>query len=194
MFIFKSILNSVVNQEKVLNRPIFLVDTESDKEVILSCVDSILKQEFPEYAIHVFRIDLATIQSMKELSYAVFHKIYESQDEHVKHAKDFYQWIEDIKKAEGVIGTFGGAPVVSINQKEKNVNNGYGMFVFDNLDKANDQIIEGVKEMYHDGRNCIIPYGWEFVSFCHHGAKIWDTRLSISCQLIDYDKYKNELI
>ncbi len=187
--IFEEVLDSVVNQKRKLqNRPIILVDTESDKEVILSCIDSILKQEFPECAIHVFRIDLATIQSMNELSYAVFHKIYESQDENIKHAKDFSRWIEDVNKAEGVIGAFGMAPVVSINQKDKNVNKGYGIFVFDNLDKANDQILEGVKDMYHDGRDCLIPYGWEFVSFCHHGAKIWDTRLACSCMRIDYSE------
>lgn len=178
-------------KRKMLNRPLILVDTESEKEEIMSCIDSTLKKEFPAHTINVFRIDLATIQSMSELSYVVFHKIYESQDENTKAAKDFYQWLEDVKKAEGVIGSFGMAPVISVNQKDKNVNFGYGLFVFDNLDKANDGVLDGVKGMYHDGRNCIIPLGWEFISFCRHDAKIDDPSLRTSRILIDFNEEYN---
>ena len=93
-----------------------------------------------------------------------------------------------MKKAEGVIGSFGMAPVVSNNQRDENVNNGYGLFVFDNLDKANDGVLKGVKGMYHDGRNCIIPIGWEFISFCCHDAKIGDPSFNISTRVVDFNE------
>lgn len=182
------VISDAINKEKQLNRLVILVDTESEKEEILTCINSTLKKEFPEHTISVFRVDLATIQSMSELSYAVFYKIYESQDEITKQTKDFSQWIEDVKKSEGVIGSFGMAPVVSNNQRDENVNNGYGLFVFDNLDKANDGVLNGVKGMYHDGRNCIIPIGWEFISFCSHGSKIWDPSFNVSTRVLDFNE------
>ena len=181
-------LRSISLKVKQLNRLLVLVDTEKEKEEILSCIDSTLKESFPEHKSNVFRIDLATKQSMSELSYEVFYKIYESQDEKTKQMKDFSRWIEDVKQAEGVIVSLGMAPVVSINQKDDNVNNGYGLFVFDNLDKANEGVLNGVKGMYHDGRNCIIPVGWEFISFCSHGAKIFDTIFNISTRVKDINE------
>ena len=185
----KDVLNASINwKEKQLNRILVLVDTEKEKEELLSCIDSTLKESFPEHKINVFRIDLATKQSMSELSYEVFYKIYESQDETTKQMKDFSRWIEDVKKSEGVIGSFGMAPVISINQKDDNVNFGYGLFVFDNLDKANDGVLNGVKGMYHDGRDCIIPVGWEFISFCSHGAKIGDPSFNVSTSVWDINE------
>ena len=92
------VISAAINKEKQLNRLVILVDTESEKEEILSCINSTLKKEFPEHTISVLRIDLATIQSMSELSYTVFYKIYESQNEDTKQAKDFSQWIEDMKR------------------------------------------------------------------------------------------------
>lgn len=185
----KYVLDDSINRkEKQLNRILVLVDTEKEKEELLSCIDSTLKESFPEHKINVFRIDLATKQSMSELSYEVFYKIYESQDETTKQMKDFSRWIEDVKKSEGVIGSFGMAPVISINQKDDNVNFGYGLFVFDNLDKANDGVLNGVKGMYHDGRDCIIPVGWEFISFCSHGAKIGDPSFNVSTIVCDINE------
>ena len=185
----KDVLNASINwKEKQLNRILVLVDTEKEKEELLSCIDSTLKESFPEHKINVFRIDLATKQSMSELSYEVFYKIYESQDEKTQQMKDFSRWIEDVKKSEGVIGSFGMAPVISINQKDDNVNFGYGLFVFDNLDKANDGVLNGVKGMYHDGRDCIIPVGWEFISFCSHGAKIGDPSFNVSTSVWDINE------
>ena len=183
--VFKRSINLKAKQ---LNRLLVLVDTEKEKEEILSCIDSTLKESFPEHKINVFRIDLATKQSMSELSYEVFYKIYESQDQKTKQMKDFSRWIEDVKQAEGIIVSLGMAPVVSINQKDDNVNNGYGLFVFDNLDKANEGVLNGVKGMYHDGRHCIIPVGWEFISFCSHGAKIFDPSFNVSTIVWDINE------
>ncbi len=182
------VISHAIHNEKQLNRLLILVDTEREKDEILSCIDSRLKEAFPEHKINVFRTDLATIQSMSELSYAVFHNIYESQDENIKQAKDFSQWIEDVKNAEGVIGSLGMALVVSINQRDENGNNGYGLFVFDNLDKANDGVLNGVKGMYHDGDHCIIPLGWEFISFCCHDVNFFDPSFNISTIVVDYNK------
>ena len=70
--------------QKQLNRMVVVVDTESEKEEILSSIDYALKKEFPKNTVNVFRIDLTTIQSMSDLSLEVFHRIYDSQNENTK--------------------------------------------------------------------------------------------------------------
>lgn len=183
-WIIENVFSNAINKEKQLNRLLVLVDTDSEKEEIMSCINSTLKEKIPEHTIHVFRIDLATIKSMNELSYAVFRKIYESQDDTTRETTEFSQWIEQVKTAE----IWNDERRADFDDSRRNVNYGYGLFIFDNLDKANDHVLNGVQVMYHDGRHCDIPLGWEFISFCRHGAKINDPSFAVSIMLVDFNE------
>jgi len=154
-------------KKKMLNRLIVLVDEEEKKKEILSLIDAELKQKLPQYAISICRIDLSTVSSMKELSLLVTNIIAE------------YQQPEDGVKKPVMVNL--RPTVIFESDDEKKVQYGYGLIVFDNLELANKEVLEGVKDLYLDGRDCPIPYGWEFISFCHSHAEIFDTRLRFSC-------------
>ena len=154
-------------KNKMLNRLIVLVDEEDKKKEILSLIDAELKRRLPKYAISICRIDLSTISSMEELSLMLTKIIAECQ-----------QPEDGVKKPVAINLR---PTVIFGSDDEKKAQYGYGLIVFDNLGLANEEVLEGVKDMYHDGQDCPIPFDWEFISFCHSRAKILDTRLSISC-------------
>ena len=179
------VISAAIDGRKQLNRIVLLVDSEEEKKEIVSNIDKTLKQGIPDHSINLYRIDLSNVSSMNELSLSIFQKIYENLDDATKSALGFPGWIEQMKSATGVRGT---GIRVDLGEAKEAFNCGYGLFIFDNLDKATEGVINGVKNMYHDGRNCIIPTGWEFISFCGHGAKIWDISFKISCQVCDYNE------
>lgn len=180
------IISDAIEGERQLNRLVVLVDSEIEKEEIMSCIANKIIPKFLNQSINLYRIDLSNISSMSVLSSIVFQKIYESQTEQIRLDYDYQHWIEKLKDETGFI-----APGIRVGFEEspQKCNYGYGLFVFDNLDKANDGVLNGVQMMYHDGRNCIIPKGWEFISFCGHGAIIFgDPSFRISIRLCDYNE------
>ena len=146
-----NVVNGVIDGRKPLNRVVILINSDTEKKEVLSCIDTTLNQSLPSLSIIVLRIDLSTIMSASELSEIIKKKALACQDE-----------VEETGK--------------------------YGLFVFDNLDQANEDVLNCVKGMYHDGRNCRMPSGWEFISFCKHNAKIWDASFKISTVILEYNK------
>lgn len=183
-----SLCGSIKHSLKTLNRIVVLVDSEKEKIELMTCIESTIKQGFkqvfPNYQVCLFRIDLSNVTSIDELYDFVFQRIYACQSEQIKSSFDFPLWLENFRKETGALGD--GIRLNMVEPKEDN-NYGYGLFIFDNLDKANENVLNGVIDMYHDGRDCIIPLGWDFISFCRHDAKIWDIRFRISSSVYDYD-------